>query len=213
MDCTYCRHPIAGDAPTTTLMCHHTYHTFCLIALWEDTEFDIFDFHCHECNVGIRNDIPREMVPDLDAPRPGETEDIQSIEQLYSNNPEFKQGMKEVMKSHRESARLRKPLMAMIKSKKAEAKPLFKDFEMRLKAPRDLKMMELKDSDEYKSYMRKIGNHNRLVSKFVRKTGHPLYRIRRGLKNKVGRSTLERLCYEAAPSWLLRRAFRYRIRL
>lgn len=213
MDCTYCRHPIDEEAPKTTLMCHHTYHTFCLIALWEDRAFDIFDFRCHQCNVGIRNNIPQEMVPDLDAPLRGETENNQVIEQLYDSNQDFKKGIKDVLKSQRETMKLRKPLVTLIKTKRTEAQPLFKDFEIRLKALHDLKMMEIKDSDEYKVYMRKIASHNRLLSRFARKSGHPLYLIRRGLKNKLARSTLNKLCYEMNAVWLVRRAFRYRIRL
>lgn len=210
-NCTFCHREMEEGHPRTTLFCQHTLHTFCFYTdLIENYDNDILFYRCPECHVRFTNNVPEEWVPNLD-----ETTATNEalIQVAYETNPEFKQDIKKVIQTSKQTSKHQTALRKVANQKKQELKEPLQAAKNHIKELIQIKQHEFKESEEYKTYTRESSKTNRLITNLRKKYGYNSWDLRKALKDKIGRRNARHLYWAMTPSYLSRRFFRYRLRL
>lgn len=205
-ECGLCNEPL-GDLPQIQLPCTHRSHSQCFLANLEETgPFNWRYIHCAECDVNL---FPENDHVSVGSHPSEETR----IENLLTNNRNFKKDLKYYMHAKRSVA---KPLAAfrrLIATKKAEVAPVYAQIKAQYQGLSNMKKDEIQASDEYKVYRRADARFRALYQGLLTK-----YNLHRGfyhsLRSKPGFKTFSAPSrWRDSPSWMIRRTLRLRLRM
>ena len=210
--CGICEEPL-GERPTLQLLCHHFFHTECMLAHIVTTNYE--DLHltrCLVCDTHVflnDNDENEHGIAQFEQPVQG-NEEIR-ISTLYDTNEEFRKDIKKYMAATRGVSKPRLAFQKLCQAKKVELAPTYALMKAQYEGLYAIKKEQLVTSDEYKAVRRAEAKYTRHWSILREK-----YNIRSSsletLRTKRGCKSIHRLAWwRTRPQSLIRRALRLRL--
>jgi hypothetical protein len=202
--CILCLHDLGEDRPKSELLCHHSFHTECLL-----TRIAQNFYRCPTCD---QRYLQRNLFQDYDDDDPAH--DIQQqteserINTLFDTNPNFRKDIKLYRKKVVEASKSRRIFERYVRVKKELLKSFVEPLERQIQEYRNTKIEEIKNSQEYKTFVTKDRAVKAFFAKFPR-----TYRMDSFwyLRNKRGCKNLSTYRYRRSPQSLLRRNMRVRM--
>lgn len=178
--CAYCDRLMEDDQPLCTLLCHHKFHTYCVI----EHIFNRGEAFCATCNEGIYRLARIAMNNELDdaiveKKRKKKEEKKKRLEEEVFGNKELMTDLKLVKRSIREA---RKAGTAFTKIQQTQLRAFNEEAEtmkQMLKAMKETRVKNCQSSQECKEYRSKRARAAFFIRAFERKyPGKSLERLR-----------------------------------
>lgn len=196
--CTVCQHPLNPDTPQTELLCHHKFHTTCLMD-------ENNGFLCSVCE-----DTDDVYFPNpADAPVAGR----EQVLKLYDDDARFRRQLKAYVDATKACAKPRKALANLAKQKKLQVAVRYAQIKAELEGLYETKKDEIIATEEYKAY--KKANAKQTASYMRLRRDYADYtRNLSHLREKPGLKTLRPLwaMHYHRPSTFIWRALRFQYR-
>lgn len=195
--CSLCGEPLQADSICTELLCHHKFHTACLID-------EGLELECTICeDQGVFYDHAN-TAPHITQ---------EQVLKLYDDDAVFRRQLKAYVDATKACSKPRKALADLARQKKQQLSIRYAQIRAEVEALYETKKDELVSSEEYKAYRKAVQKHQASYSRL--RTNYRDYTHRLSdLREKPGLRTLrpywQTHCYR--PTTFIRRAilFRYR---
>jgi hypothetical protein len=194
--CSHCEHFLTPETPQTELLCHHKFHTTCLLDQNNG-------FVCELCE---ENDMyqPPALIPAAGR---------EQILKLYDDDERFRKQLKAYVEATKECAKPRKALADLAKQKKLQVSVRYAQIRAELEALYETKKDEIISSEDYKAYKKASAKQQASYSKLRTNYGEYIYslsHLREKPSLKSLRSIWQTNCWR--PSTFIHRALRFRYR-
>lgn len=208
-NCVFCNTSIETPQPISMLLCNHVAHTYCML---RELTLRVRHAQCLGC---VDYLVPDQMIQELhqiphmpNLPQQpidlsGETP-TPTIEQLFTTNTQFKKDAKEIQQQALKALTAEKKAIKVRNQKRKEFMSSLADIKDMLNIRRQDMKQALKNSPEYKTYVREVNKLQILNKKLETTYNVPYRRLPTDLRDKRGFKTFPNIWRYA--SYLLRSA-------
>ena len=212
--------------------CHRFFHTACLVNLWFDENWNHFDecaicqpllgghAHGHEQNQNQNDfqenyDVPNQNEVgdnDYNVPNQNEVAPRDRIRNLFETNEQFRKKAKKIAKQRRLVSKSTSAVKKLSQTKKGEIRNQLLLLKAQLQGHVETKMGEIRESTEYKDFLKATRKYNCLMNKLRRDYACSESCLRNYLNDKPGFRTFTGIRYWRHSRYsILNRPWRYHV--